>query len=367
MRNETTRHNSVLNFRIAAIRIYGAGVRENISGLRLAAAGIIALAATVVLGSTTGTAALTKVTASEQATDVAGPPGDSTGSSRVTAPWPGRIDTRYRGVVNNSYKTRYAPHTWVPSGHTGLGCLLGGMSSRSHQATLASVNYVRALSGLAPVSFSNSAMNRQALEAAVMMQANNRLSHDPLTSWLCYTAGGDAAAHKSNLALNYPSMGSGRAIDLYMDDPGGTNTAVGHRRWVLYPFTTVMGNGTTKNANVLTVVGPTSSARHNPRWVRWPTSGYFPRPLEPAGRWSLSSGYRGDNFSRSWVRMWKGSTRIYPRKYAVRNGYGMPTVVWQLPASVPRVGTFTVKVGNICRSGVGCFSTKYKVNIFNTF
>lgn len=340
---------------------------EKASGLRLAAVGIIALAATVVLGSTTGPAAPTRVATPEQEAAVAGPARDNTTSGRITAAWPGRIDTRYLSVVNDTYKTRYAPHIWVPSGYSTLGCLLGSTSSRSHQATLAAVNYVRALSGLAPVSFGNATMNRQALEAAVMMEANSQLSHDPITSWLCYTPGGDAAAHKSNLALKYPSIGSGQVVDLYMDDPGSGNTAVGHRRWLLYPYTTVMGNGTTRHANALTVIGPTSSARHNPRWVRWPSSGYFPRPLEPAGRWSLSSGHRGDNFSRAWVRMWKGGTRIYPRKHAVRNGYGMPTIVWQLPAGVSRVGTFTVQVGNICRSGAGCFSTEYKTTIFDPY
>lgn len=296
--------------------------------------------------------------------EISAPARATSTAARITPAWSGSIDTRYRGVVNDSYKRRYAPHTNVRSGYAGLGCLLGSTSAKSHSATLASLNYVRALAGVAPVSFSSSRMNRQTLQAAVMMQANGRLSHDPLTSWLCYTLGGDEAAKKSNLALYYPEIGSGHAIDLYMDDRGTYNTPVGHRRWLLYPFTTVMGNGTTKNANAIMVIGPTSSTRPNPRWVRWPTQGYFPRPLEPVGRWSLTSGYRSDSFSRSWVAMWKNGNRIYPRKYAVKNGYGMPTIVWQLPSGVERTGTFKVKVGNICRSGAGCFSTTYTTKIF---
>lgn len=296
---------------------------------------------------------------------VAGPYAAATTSSRITAAYSGRINTTYRSVVNDSYKARYAPYLNTPSGYTGLACLLGTMTQASRNATLSSVNYVRALAGLAPVSFGNATMNYKALQAAVIMQANGQLSHDPLTSWLCYTLGGGQAAAKSNLALYYPQIGSGQAVDLYMDDPGGNNVAAGHRRWVLYPFTTVMGDGTTKNANALTVIGPTSSTRPNPRWVRWPQAGYFPTQLEPVGRWSISSGYPGDRFGNAWVRMWKGSTRIYPHKYAVHNGYGMPTLVWQLPSGVRRTGAFTVQVGNVCRTGVGCFNVpKYTVRLF---
>lgn len=303
----------------------------------------------------------------EGTTQLSAPARLATTSARITAPYAGAIDTRYKANVNNSFKTRYRPYTWVKSGYLGVGCLLGTMSAKSHQATLSSLNYVRALTGLAPVNFGNATMNRKALQASVIMQANGKLSHDPLTSWLCYTLGGDDAAHKSNLALYYPEMGSGHAIDLYMDDRGSNNAAVGHRRWLLYPFTTTMGNGTTRSANAITVIGPTASTRPNPRWVPWPKNGFFPTALEPYGRWSLSSGYFGDNFSKAWVAMWKGSTRIYPTKLGVHNGYGMPTIVWQLPAGVQRLGTFKVKVGNICRSGAGCFSHTYEVRLFNVY
>ena len=45
------------------------------------------------------------------------------------------------------------------------------------------------------------------------------------------------------------------------------------------------------------MIGPTSRNRPNPRWVGWPTAGYFPNAIEPNGRWSLSSGRRGVSFA----------------------------------------------------------------------
>jgi hypothetical protein len=152
---------------------------------------------------------------------------------------------------------------------------------------------------------------------------------------------------------------------MYMDDRGSENVAVGHRRWVLYPFTRVMGNGSTSSANALQVVGPTSSTRPNPRWTSWPSSGYFPSTMEPAGRWSLSSGIRSEDFSRSVIRIWHNGHRIYPRRYAVHSGYGMPTVVWRMPAEASRVGTYKISVARITRPGLGrYYGHTYYVRIF---
>ena len=85
-------------------------------------------------------------------------------------------------------------------------------------------------------------------------------------------------------------MNAGQSIQLYLDDPGAGNYAAGHRRWVLNPWATTMGNGLTSSADALYVFGPTSDGNADPAWVAWPTAGWFPSPLQPRGRWSLSSG-----------------------------------------------------------------------------
>ena len=291
----------------------------------------------------------------------------TSGGNRVTAPWSGAIDTRSVAAVNAAYWSQYANQQAVPTDWFGgslTGCQAGASSDASNQATLTAMNYVRSLAGLAPVTL-NGSLNASAQAAALMMSANGALSHDPSSNWRCYTPAGAAAAGRSNLALSYPSITSGQIIDLYMDDPGSTNTAVGHRRWVLNPFTTQVGTGSTSTANALMVIGPRSSSRPNPRWVGWPTAGYFPNAIEPNGRWSLSAGRSGVSFARAKVRVYHNGARVSVHKYPVENGYAQPTLVWQMPAGFSTTGSYKVVVANIKKKGSRKpLRTAYTVNLF---
>jgi uncharacterized protein YkwD len=273
--------------------------------------------------------------------------------TQVTARWAGAIDTRSVSAVNAAYWDQYASVQSLPIGWLGgslLGCLAGLTAPATNSATLSALNYVRSLAGLAPVSESPS-LSAGAQQAALMMSANGTLSHDPSSSWKCYTPAGAAAAGRSNLALSYPAITAGQIVDLYMDEPGGTNTAVGHRRWALNPFMTQVGIGSTTTANALTVIGPTSSNRPNPRYVSWPTAGYFPNAIEPDGRWSLSAGKKKISFAKAKVRVYSSSGRVPVHKYAVENGYAQPTVVWEMPPGFSKTSSYRVVVKNIHRKG----------------
>jgi uncharacterized protein YkwD len=287
--------------------------------------------------------------------------------TRVTARWSGAIDTRSMSAVNAAYWSQYAAKQSVPTSWYGgslLSCLPGLSSLSSNAATLSAMNYVRSLAGLAPVRLS-STLNYGAQRAALIMSANGALSHSPSSSWKCYSSAGATAASRSNLALSYPSITSGQIIDLYMDDPGSGNHAVGHRRWVLNPFSTAVGTGSTDTANALTVIGPTSSSRPNPRYVSWPTAGYFPNAIEPSGRWSLSAGRRGVSFAHARIRVFRGTTAIAVHKYSVENGYAQPTVVWQMPSGFSKTSTYRVVVRNIRRKGTSKrFKYSYMVRLF---
>lgn len=290
--------------------------------------------------------------------------------TRVSARWGGAVNTWDRAAVNSAYWSQYAPKLSLPIDWLGgsvASCLPGLSSASTNNATLSALNYVRSLAGLAPVTFSAS-MNVSAQRAALIMDANNALNHNPSSSWKCWSSTGAAAASKSNLALAWPSLKSGQIIDLYMDDPGDNNHAVGHRRWVLNPFATTMGTGSTSTANALTVVGPTSSSRPNPRYVSWPTAGYFPSTMEPQGRWSLSAGLKSTSFSKARIRVYRNGVRVPATKYAVHNGYAQPTLVWQLASSVPKSGNFKVVVTNIHRKGIRRALTKtYTVRLFTPY
>ncbi len=290
----------------------------------------------------------------------------TSGTPRTTPRWSGSIRTSDRAQVNAAYWRDYAPGLSTPSGYTGNDerCVAGTISAQAREATLRALNFVRSLSGLGPVSFS-ATLDGRAQQTALMMSANERLDHHPDRSWRCWTKTGADNAGRANLALAYPTLRAGAAVDLYMEDDGAPNRTVGHRRWLMNPFATAMGNGATDNANAITVIGPTSSSRPNPAWVSWPTPGYFPNTLEPKGRWSLSAGNKTMSFARATVRVTRNGSAVRATKNPVSNGYAQPTLVWELPDSVARSGTFKVVVSGITRSGSSKRYTRtYTVTMF---
>jgi uncharacterized protein YkwD len=296
--------------------------------------------------------------------------GPATGSATGSAPTPGTdttsakpavtrtasaagLDTSNRRAVRTAYRKRLLPGYDVGPGWTGSvrGCRVGTTSQRAQQATLRAVNFMRDLGGLAPVRMS-AARSRQALQAALMMQANGALSHAPPRDWRCWTRAGAEAAGRSNLFL----WGGGDAVPVatwiagYMTDPGEGNTAAGHRRWIMYPGLQTIGSGSTTLANALHVIGDFAD-RPAPQWVGWPAKGWFPHELEPDGRWSLSGTDPETDFHGADVRVLDGSgARVPVRMEAVQDGYGSNTLVWQVGRTL-RPGSYTVRVSGIRVAG----------------
>ena len=287
-------------------------------------------------------------------------------SSARSSLWSHRVNTYSRAAVNSAYVKNYAAGLDLGTGFTGSEsrCVVGSTSASSRGATLRAINFVRSMSGLAPVSL-NSTLNARSQRTALMMSAQKALSHTPSRRWRCYSAVGAANASKSNLALAYPNLTSAGLVSQYMKDSGAGNIAVGHRRWLLNPFATAMGSGSTRTANAVTVIGPKSMSRPNPRWVSWPTGGYFPNTLEPNGRWSLSAGNRYTDFRYATVRVSRNGKPVAVRKYRVENGYAQPTLVWQMPATSVRSGSISVSVRGIRIAGSHrVYSRAYTVRMF---
>src|SRR4051812_2461977 len=286
--------------------------------------------------------------------------------SRTTARWSGSIRVSTRSAVEDAYTRAFDSGLDLETGWTGddSRCDPGNTSAASRAATLRAVNFVRAMSGLAPVTFSPT-LNARSQRTALMMSANGALSHTPPRSWRCWSQAGAANAGRSNLALSYPSITSAGLVELYMRDPGAENGAVGHRRWLLNPFATTMGTGSTDTANAMTVIGPSAAGRPNPAWVSWPTAGYFPTTLEPGGRWSLSSGNKLMDFRRATVRVYRDGRAVRATKLRVQNGYAQPALVWQLPAGTTTSGTFKVVVrGAHLKGSPASVAHSYVVRLF---
>src|SRR5581483_4923624 len=154
------------------------------------------------------------------------------------------VNTMDRTAVVNLYNTVLVPALAVPAGWTGsiAGCVAGTNSDAYQAATISTVNYFRAMAGLPDNVTLDTARSVNDQQAALMMIASGRLSHFPDPTFTCYTPSGAVAAGTSNLALGTHGPA---AVMAYVADEGTTNTAVGHRRWILYPPQTSMGTGST--------------------------------------------------------------------------------------------------------------------------
>ncbi len=243
------------------------------------------------------------------------------------------VDTTDRAAVIAAYQATTRAATAVSWTGSQISCNPGTTPQSQRDAILDRINYYRAMAGVpAAVTFSAD-LNERAQRAALMMSANNSLSHAPPSSWRCYSAEGANAAGNSNLLLG----GAGPSgIDLYMHDFGANNAAVGHRRWLLYPQTQVMGTGDVaaasgyRAANALWVFdntnmwGPRPATRDG--FVAWPPPGYVPHMLI-YGRWSFS--YPGANFSAASITVRRNGVTLPVQLEPITNGFGENTIVWR--------------------------------------
>jgi len=261
-----------------------------------------------------------------------------------------------------------------PMGWTGNygACSAGATSAAYLEATRKRIAYYRAMAGVPSGVVMHAPFVQQAQYAALMMSANKRLDHSPSSGWRCYSAEGTKAAGKANLA----SAPGPAAIDMYMYESGG-NSAVGHRRWLLYPQLTRMGSGSTPpsgdlfGSNVLYVIddeviwGARPAVRDG--YVAWPPRGYVPHTIVPM-RWSFS--YPNADFSSASVSMWRNGAPLGAVKEPLAANYGENTLVWlpqigssEWPAPVADT-TFDVRISNVRINGANQ-TFAYTVIIFN--
>jgi hypothetical protein len=238
-------------------------------------------------------------------------------------------------------------------------CDAGSTSDLFRQAMLRRINYFRSMAGIPALTGLNATYNLKAQAAALMMSVNRTLSHSPDPSWLCYTEAGDEGAGSSNL---YLGVYGPAAISGYVYDPGSGNTAVGHRRWVLYPQTQEMGTGDIPPldgypaANALWVFDlehmwePRPATREP--YVAWPPPGYVPYQVVYP-RWSFA--FAGADFSQAKVSMTRSGQPLALVQNEPEYGYGENTLVWEPQVSFttpPAADTsYAVTVSNVLVSG----------------
>ena len=253
-----------------------------------------------------------------------------------------------RAEVLDNYHNVYLASQLTTNSWTGNAamCIPGTISSEAKDKALMRINYFRKLVRLNSNITWNTSMDNKLQQTALMMQANNTATHYPPSSWSCYTNLGAIGAAEANLSYysgsHYPTSD---AIDGQIEDPGASNYAAGHRRWLLYSKTSKMGVGAT---NATVVIGVLNSGWGNtevPNFIAYPAKGYFPKPLVYE-KWSF--GKPNADFSNATVTM-VGPNGQVPLKIISKNnlGIGDNTIVWepaglQLSDHIDQVYTVTV-------------------------
>jgi uncharacterized protein YkwD len=147
-------------------------------------------------------------------------------------------------------------------------CMAGDLSADARANALRLVNLYRFLANL-PAVTDDPTLDVGDQACALIMRANNMLSHTPPNTWLCWTQAGSDAAGQSNISGGL-AVGS---VDSYMIDDGNPTT-LGHRRWVLSNSLGPIGIGGTDKASCMHTVGGTGKA--GKPWMAWPAAGTIP-------------------------------------------------------------------------------------------
>lgn len=240
------------------------------------------------------------------------------------------INAANRAEVVARWQDTYFENT--PFSWTGAvsSCAAGDTTEAFKRAVLKRLNYYRAMAGLPGNLSLDLAFSAKAQQAALMMDANDSLSHTPPTNWACYSADGAEAAGRSSLAYSSFPGRSVNLLDGYMQDRGANNAAVGHRRWILYSRLATVGTGDAPQANALWIVGAgTTGPSASVAAVAWPAPGFVPRALAaPIDRLSFSC--PGANFSAATITMRNDIGQPLGIRVDSRsdNGYGDNTIVW---------------------------------------
>ena len=300
----------------------------------------------------------------------------TTAVANGTAPLLG-IDTWDRDAVLAAYAAEF-DRTEPDSGFTGdvNNCVAGTTGQPFRSSVVQRVNWYRSMAGLHPVTENREASNL-AQHVALMMAAEENLSHHPDPAWSCYSAQGARGAGTSNLSLG--DMGVD-AIDGYMQDPGRSNTSVGHRRWILYPRLTTIGTGDVPrvgdsgwwgNALLLDTFDAPYDVRAQRGFVSWPPPGYVPPDFNWA-RWSFA--LEGADFSEASVKVNDNFGAVDIEIISSSATSGTPAIVWdiggageshRLPAPATGDQCYAVTVSGVQMAGTFQAPYEYAVCVLD--
>ncbi|MDD3413503.1 MAG: CAP domain-containing protein [Lachnospiraceae bacterium] len=221
------------------------------------------------------------------------------GDLSILKPSQKQISQMSQSVTNATARFSQYPGTVNPYS---LGTLCDGYL----ESALSYVNYIRYLAGLNKLEL-NSNLNTSAQYGAVVLAANNILTHTPSQpagmNDTFYKRGYDAAGSsniysRSGTTEAFAPMVLKRSIDSYMKDNNSSSNLMimGHRRWVLYPYNVQTGFGQADSSSgkcmavMKVMIGSCDKASDDPEgaqaskevdyeFISWPASGNFPTEM----------------------------------------------------------------------------------------
>jgi hypothetical protein len=311
--------------------------------------------------------------------DVSGLPGGGPYPQIVTGSFV--VDTSSREQVREFYNAVYTSSDGTPINSTAVtaSCIPGTNSPTFASVTLRRINWFRALAGIPAAVTFNAGESTKDQVAALMMSEHNNLQHvGDWTGWDCFSTAGTNASANSNLALGNDGPD---AIAAYIWEFGANNYEVGHRRWILYPQTQIMGTGDVPPENNYSsanatwvfdanIFGPRPATRTP--YVSWPPAGYVPyQVVYPQWSFALSNA----NLSAATVTMKSNGVPVAVTIQSYVTGFGENTLVWYPTSLDPTSGStvfpfngtdtvYTIAVSNVV-TGVGTKNFSYNVTMFD--
>jgi hypothetical protein len=230
---------------------------------------------------------------------------------------------------NNYYMTRIKEETVAGMKVNGFEwngktyeCDPGEIDDEIQQKVENRINYFRRNAGLEDIYLDNE-LNAWCQKAALMMEANKRLNHEPNTRWSCYTDQGATAARYSLLTKGAHTT---LAVTSFFAD--NQNPSVGNRRWLLYPNAKAFGHGSTGNYTVIWALddsGNVDTSQFKNKFVSWPPEGFIPKMMT-FRYWSFSL---SQDLSGAEIEVFENGQNVAIKQQDLVVGYGMNTLVWE--------------------------------------
>ena len=288
--------------------------------------------------------------------------------------------SRSREEVLEDYRINYLGSATQEIGWTGdtEGCQPGDIPQTLREKSVARWMYYRRQAGYARPLVLDDTLSQKAQAAALVMKANNTLTHTVTPRMKCYSKDAKEAAF-GNISWSSDTFYgvAVRMIDGFMRDEGDNNKKVGHRIWLLHPHIEKVAIGSTDISGIawwdeeeIRDVGQKEALADGGTFVSWPPKGFVVRDLVYE-RWSFH--YLGnpleqtEDISKATVKMkHKRSGRNIPLKILSRYNkgkLGLRTIVWAPDLGDPsyaRDVTYTVIINNLKTQGT---KTSYRYDV----